>query len=59
MIVQVVVEDGLQEIVDLPGSKLAIDTAVLRVLQTLKEQHYEKQSRNAVLSRGFIGTQKV
>jgi hypothetical protein len=56
MIIQVLVEDALQEIYDLPGTKQQVDAAVLRTLLAARDIHYDRTSRQSVLSRGFVGT---
>jgi len=37
----------------------AIETAVHKTILVLKQDYYERLSRQSVLSRGYAGTQKV
>lgn len=53
------VEDGLKEIIESPGAMAAIETAVHKTILVLKQDYYERLSRQSVLSRGYAGTQKV
>jgi hypothetical protein len=58
VIIEVQVEDDLKQIVEEPAAKRAIEQAVHRVILDLKQAHWDKLSRQSVMSRGFIGTQK-
>lgn len=52
------IEDGLAEIINTPGSMAQIEQAVHRKILELKNDYWDKQSRQSVLSRGYIGTAK-
>jgi len=58
MVIEIVVEDGLKEVYDSPGAKQAIEQAVFRKLFELRDALHDRQSRQSVMSRGFIGTDK-
>lgn len=58
MIIEIVVEDELKVVLDQPGNKLAVETAVHKKLFELRDAYYAKLSRQSVMSRGFIGTTK-
>jgi uncharacterized tellurite resistance protein B-like protein len=49
------IEDSMREIVEAPGSMAQIEQAVLRKVLELRDAYYERQSRQRVMSRGFIG----
>jgi hypothetical protein len=51
-------EDSLKEVVELPGNMTQIEGAVLRKVFELRDTHHDRLSRQSVLSRGFIGTEK-
>jgi hypothetical protein len=59
MVIQIVVEDGLKEIIESAGAMAAIENAVHRKILDLKNDYWDKQSRQSVLSRGYQGTQKT
>jgi len=52
------VEDGLKEVYDSPGAKTAVEQAVFRKLFELRDALHDRQSRQAVRSYGYIGTDK-
>jgi hypothetical protein len=53
------VEDGLAEVVNAPGARQAIEQAVFTKLFQLRDALHDRQSRQAVRSYGYIGTDKV
>ena len=57
--IKITVEDGLKEIIESPGAKQAIETAVHKQILVLKDVYWDRLSRQSVISRGFIGTDKV
>jgi hypothetical protein len=57
LIIQIVVEDGLAEIVNAPGSTAAIENAVHKTILSLKQDFYERASRVPSAS-SFRGTGK-
>ena len=52
------VEDGLREVIEAPGNKQAIETACYKKIFELRDAFFDKASRQSVMSRGFIGTDK-
>ena len=54
----ITVEDGLKEIIDAPGAMASIETAVHKQILVLKDAYWDRASRQQVVSRGFIGTDK-
>jgi hypothetical protein len=56
--IKITVEDGLAEIVNAPGSMAQIEQAVFKKILDLKNDYWDKQSRQSVLSRGYQGTAK-
>ncbi len=58
MVIEILVEDSMKEIVDLPGSKQQIEGAVLRTLFQLRDAYHERLSRTQ--PRGnFVGITKT
>jgi hypothetical protein len=55
MIIEIVVEDSMKEIYDLPGAKQQVEAAALRKLFELRDAWSDRVSRQSVLSRGFVG----
>jgi len=53
------VEDGLKEVIESPGARQAIEQAVFTRLFQLRDALHDRQSRQAVRSYGYVGTDKV
>ena len=51
------VDESDLEFLETPTSKQALEQAIYRTIQILKEAHYDKQSRQT-FSRGYAGTEK-
>lgn len=58
MEIKITVEDGLREVIESPGAMAQIEQVVLRKILDLKQAHWDKLSRQQVISRGFVGTEK-
>jgi hypothetical protein len=52
------IDESDLEFLGTPDAKNQIDTVIYRKIMELRQAHFDKQSRQSVLSRGFIGTQK-
>ena len=58
MVIEVIVEDGLKEVIESPGARQAIEQVVFTKLFQLRDALHDRQSRQAVRSYGYIGTDK-
>ena len=52
------IDEGDKEFLETPDSKLAMEQSIYRLIHSLKQAHFERQSRNQPLSRGYNGLQK-
>jgi hypothetical protein len=57
--IKIIVEDSMQEVYEQPGAKQEVDGAVLKTLFRLRDSMHDRQSRQAVRSYGYVGTDKV
>jgi hypothetical protein len=57
--ITVFVDEGDKEFLDTPDSKLAMQQSIYRLIHSLKQAHFERQSRVQPLSRGYQGIQKT
>jgi hypothetical protein len=56
--IKIIVEDSMQEVYEQPGAKQQVEGAVLRTLFAIRDMQHDKLSRQSVLSRGYVGTDK-
>ena len=53
------VDESDKEFLETPDSKLAMEQTIYRLIHSLKQMHFERQSRVQPLSRGYQGIQKT
>lgn len=56
-VITVHIDEGDKEFLDTPDSKLAMQQSIYRLIHSLKQAHFERQSRPTGLGN-FRGTQK-
>lgn len=52
------IDEGDREFLETPDSKLAMQQHIYRLIHSLKQAHFERQSRVQPMSRGYQGIQK-
>jgi hypothetical protein len=57
--VTVHIDEGDKDFLETPDSKLAMQQSIYRLIHSLKQAHFERQSRVQPLSRGYQGIQKT
>jgi len=57
--VTVHIDAGDEEFLGMPDSKLAMEQTIYRLIQSLKQAHFERASRMQPHSRGYQGIEKT